>query len=1145
MSFHRQLLGLLHLVVAAQFALAQFPIRGLKTDLANSADKFLPLDLNGDGKTDMLYYRPGYGYAGVYLSHGDGTFRYVAYADNGTSKGGFTGDMTSPEDTFVALDLNGDGKTDFIEYRPGSGYAFACLSVGDGSVSCTTWSSPSGQITNMKDNFLNGSEHIVALDLNGDGLSDFIVYSPGHSTARAYIYNANGSLSEHDLTNNAASGFTGDLSDSRDTFVALDLNGDHKTDFIDYRPGGGYAIECLSIGDGTVHCAFMSQAGKTSLGIADDFLNGAERIVPLDMNGDGRSDFVLYTPGTGWTSAYISTAGTACTASVNCPLVTVRRVLYSQSGSDLLGFQDNMQNPNTRIVVLDLNGDGKSDLLVYTPGGGTARGYLSGGPLALSSSASDQLTEITYRDGSTYSDGFLNDVANTADTAMPMNFLGTPVGSGGSGFFWYRPGSGLNGTFAYAADSSGKLTPYSYCMNTATWMNDLYFGIANVPLKSVVMPGTHDSSMSMAYGGSGPADFAITQSEDLGGQFADGARVYDFRFSYLISPNKSYQEDLNGNVYAHLTGDLSASYVAGDFFMYGHNNFATNVTTGAALAKIRDYLTENPNEIVVLIVDEDIKGKLGDSTSQFVNLMESTFPSSGVQVYSPLAACKATNCSDPNVQPQNMTQAQLVKLNQRLILIDQNDPYPQLSPTGWAWDQANTNDYAGYADWTPPGVKEVAGAETEEDELAISEVSTNGMGGVQEFRPYFLPANAAPHFLELNTSATPYSFFDLGTDLAFQAVSPYDNATCNPSGFPLACLYGATNDNDYFAQWLGLGRWQANALNFWLMDAIQPNSDPFVGDILSRNDEAWINAEFFNSTFPQPAGAIGVGANGDVWASGAPGGHAISLYKYNAGADGAAGTWTAAISSQPNVKKIAVTPTGGVFWINASPGSAAGILHESRDGLIASTGYTAQDVAVGGDQSVWILEAPGTAGNGNASDGALTRIAGPGNSQVPANLGGAGISIAVDGAGAPWVVNASGQIYRANIPLKEWQQLPPIPATQTILETGNGRISGDTPLVASSQSWQANSISVGADGSVFVTATAAGSLTVKAWGIYGEYKYPTPSSLPVNSLWRWDPSNSAWVPVRMDAKAVAVDAGGHPWVIRPDGSVYLGALDHT
>jgi hypothetical protein len=372
-------------VLTVPMAWAQFPMRGIQTDLSSTADRFIPLDLNGDGKSDMLYYRPGSGYAGVYLSHGDGTFRYISYADNGTNGGGFPNDLKSAQDTFVALDLNGDGRSDFIEYRPGSGYAMGCLSVGDGSVKCTTWSSPSGQVPNMKENFMNGSEHIVALDLNGDGLSDFIVYSPGRSIARAYLYHADGSLSEADLTNSPKSGFPGDLGDASDTFVALDLNGDGKSDFIEYRPGKGWAFECLSKGDGTFTCDDLSQPNGT-------LREGEEHVVPLDLNGDGRSDFLVYTPVSGDLHAYISTGAPTCTVA-SCPgVVTLRSVAYSSGGTDSNGFEDEIKGGNPQTIALDINGDGKSDFLLYQPGHGTARAYLSNGPLA-SGIGSDQLTQ--------------------------------------------------------------------------------------------------------------------------------------------------------------------------------------------------------------------------------------------------------------------------------------------------------------------------------------------------------------------------------------------------------------------------------------------------------------------------------------------------------------------------------------------------------------------------------------------------------------------------------------------------------------------------------------------------------------------------------------------------------------------------------
>jgi hypothetical protein len=1142
---------------------AQFPKGGIKTDLSSTADRFLPLDLNGDGLTDMLYYRPGSGYAGVYLSHGDGTFRYVSYVDGGTSHGGFIGDMSSPSDTFVALDLNGDGKSDFIQYRPGGHWAFACLSVGDGSVSCQTLSSPSGTILGTSDNFGLGNEQIVALDLNGDGLSDFILYAPGHGLASAFLSNSNGTFTQivYRANNNSGGGFPGDLSSPNDTFAALDLNGDGYSDFIEYRPGGGYAFECMSNGDGTVTCGQLSTPSLQSFGMIDNFNFGNEHILPLDLNKDGRIDFLLYAPGHGLVRAYLAQPVLCPPKQVCNSFVAFRPVTYVSNSQTQNQFADSFQQSDEQIIALDLNGDGASDFLAYAPGAGTATAYLSQVPSPFQQTASDNLTAVPYCQGGNPQNGFANDVGSALDTAIPLSFIstksqvnlvGAPAQSPGSGFLWYRPGSGISSLTAYSPISSAaKLQAYKYAANTTTWMSDLSNSIANVPLKSVVMPGTHDSSMSTAYSTAPTFDLAITQSEDLGAQFIDGARVFDFRFSYLQEYG-TLLLDPEGNSYGYLTGDFPSSNESG-FYMYGHSIYSTSLTTGAALAKIRDYLNENPKEIVVLITNEVIKGNLGDYSSQFTDLLASTFPQGGVQIYSPLSACGGQSCN-PNVEPQNMTPAQLWKTNQRLIIIDTN---LQINATSLGWTNSDTSAYAGYCDYTGGAIgKDYPGMSTDEDELACAEVSTHSSsgplsaGGLQSFRPYFLPAAAAPQFLELNTALTEDGWVDLGKDLILAGISPYLNATCNDPGQP-ACGDSSLNARDYFRAQIQAGRWQANALNFWLMDGIQSN-DSFVGAILSRNDESWVNAQFFNATFPQAAGAIGVGVNGDIWAAPAPGSHAISLYKYSPASNGAAGTWKAVVSSQPNVKKIAVTPTGGLYWINAAQGESAGVVSVLSDTGASPTSYVAQDVAAGADGSVWIVDAPGTGPGGNGNNGAVTRIQSSPTTKVPGDIGGAGISVAVDGAGAPWVVNASGEIWRYNTIQQQWEQLPSIPATQTNLEVGDNTLSSDVPSLIGSLGWQASSISVGADGSVLVSASSndQNMQSIKV-GAYNEYVYLIPNNTsasnpaqPIHSLWRWDPSQHSWTPIRMDAQSVAVDAGGHPWAIRPDGSVYMGSLDN-
>jgi hypothetical protein len=581
--------------------------------------------------------------------------------------------------------------------------------------------------------------------------------------------------------------------------------------------------------------------------------------------------------------------------------------------------------------------------------------------------------------------------------------------------------------------------------------------------------------------------------------------------------------------------------------MTGHGDYTTAITMKSALTDIVNFLNANPKEIVVLVTSDVLNGGGStDGTDAFRSEVQSVF-TNGVQMYTPYLACQAANCAATGVQPQNVTPAQLWKLNARLIIISTTG---DLANLGFAWGSSQVNDYVGYCDWTAPSTKEYSGSVTDEDELACAEVGASAKGtppSVQYNRPYFLPAVAAPHFLELNTALTPFSGLgDLGHDLSLFFLSPYDNATCGDPGAPVVCADGSLNINQYMYQQLNEGRWRGNALNFWLMDAIQPEYY-FVQKILAQNNEVWQNASFFNAVFPQPAGAIASDASGNIWAAARPGGHAISIYRYgNPNIPNAnAGNWESVIPSAPNVTKLAIDLRSNVYWVETSNTSSAGAVKISNGFFIAQSGYTAQDIAAGGDGNVWIIGPPGSGNGSTPQEGGVMRITNTPNSRVPADIGGAGIAIAVDHLGAPWIVNGVGEIWRYNTLEAAWEKLPPFPpAMVTNLETGYNTLTSDTAETVYSIGLKPSGISIGADGSVLVTASYNGNTTQTFWGKFLEYSYVPPPNLPQTTFWRWDPSTQLWRQLRMDAQAAAVDPNGQAWAIRPDGTVYKGALDN-
>jgi subtilisin family serine protease len=154
-------------------------------DLANLADRAVALDFNGDGKDDLFIYRPGQGIAYVLQSNGNGTFTAVQMTH------GIAGyDLANSADRAVALDFNGDGKDDLFLYRPGAG-SQAWLLQSNGNGTFTTVQATRG-IAGY--DLASPADRAVALDFNGDGRDDLFLYRPGQGIASVLRSEGNGTF---------------------------------------------------------------------------------------------------------------------------------------------------------------------------------------------------------------------------------------------------------------------------------------------------------------------------------------------------------------------------------------------------------------------------------------------------------------------------------------------------------------------------------------------------------------------------------------------------------------------------------------------------------------------------------------------------------------------------------------------------------------------------------------------------------------------------------------------------------------------------------------------------------------------------------------------------------------------------------------
>lgn len=1044
------------------------PMRGFQGDLSDTHDTFLSVDLNGDGKADMLYSRPGSGTAGAYLSHGDGTFHYVSYADGGTPQSGFAGDLRDTHDTFVALDLNGDGKSDFIQYRPGGGDTIRCLSKGDGAVDCNYLSQGGTDYFNFGDSMTNSNTRIVAMNRYGRS-SEFLVYTPGGGSAGIYVPQAGSSnLQSINLTGNStpsrATGWQETMTAGDEHIVPLDANGDGSPDLLVFSPRAGTVHLYINNGSNGFTLHTLAIPGKNLNGFTGNSQDNNARAIALDLDGDGKQDFLWWQAGSKTVIGFLSNGDGTVTA-----------VNYQANGGMANGFQDNDNSSADTAVALDADADGKQDFFWYSPGNNVATLYFSGVGGALSG--------ISY--GSYLSASHGNGVM------LPLNFLGQAA----PGFVSYVPGSGSNGGTpvfnAYTLRNTdrqsslfGQLNTFDFHTYPGSFLSDLNWSLGNVPLKEIVMPGTHDSSMHDMF--TGELDYRETQLGDYLHQLAYGARAFDFRMGYLTQTGDFSFEDPGGKNYAL---DTFASPGTPDFSMTGHGNTATGYMTRDVLNTLETWLVQNPNEVIVLYMVQSITGGAGDFSPAFKDVLQgTTYPN---MIYTQQMACGTVPCKNYNVQPQNMTINQLQHMGPmpngaRLILLNGDshmtgtNGIPDKTEKGWQWGNS-AGSQVGYCenDVVLPilGTVHFGGASFPEGEIdcinygALDPALPAGSTALASERPLYQAADAAPGFTPMVAALTDFGYY-LEPFTALE--SPIELAD-GPLGF------NKGSDSYDLNNQLSGGAWNDLALNTVSIDGLGGDGESVVPLLIKRNRQTWVDMHFFNNRADNPAGALSIGANGDIWAAGA--GHSIVIYKYNP----ASGAWVSKITGMPNVKRLATDPQGGVWVVDGSAGVASPtgrLIHYDANGQNANvTTSVVQDVAVGKNGSVWAM----------GVDGSIFKVSAPtdGSADIGSVPTQYGSRLAVDNMGRPWVIDNNGSIQKFNG--SGWQQ-----------------VSGS----------KGREIVAGADGSIFIKG------------------YNTPS------IGRYNVQINGFDFLLMDAAHIAVEPGGQPWAIRQGtGTVYKGSLD--
>ena len=253
------------------------------TVVTNTQDLYDPgvvfADFDGDGKLDFIAASAGSADVAFGKGRGDGSFAATPLVDASAASipsGGFG--------VLAALDLNGDGKTDLIGFNTSNGDLFAAFAGSGGSFAFKRTLPQIGLyvfVQNYTADFNGDGKPDLIVEQYIEGSDP--AYIPTENVGVA-LSNGDGSFQDPVYASLPAA----ISADAPDGFRAGDLNGDGKLDLVVAYPHqgtngqetGGYCV-LLGKGDGTFSAGTFTAFGASPSDVLLDHFHGSK--APLDL----------------------------------------------------------------------------------------------------------------------------------------------------------------------------------------------------------------------------------------------------------------------------------------------------------------------------------------------------------------------------------------------------------------------------------------------------------------------------------------------------------------------------------------------------------------------------------------------------------------------------------------------------------------------------------------------------------------------------------------------------------------------------------------------------------------------------------------------------------------------------------------------